>query len=218
MIKALIFDFDGLIIDTETPWFDAYGSIYKEHGVSLPLEEWAKCIGSSEKHFDPCEHLEQYLNKPLDRTHIKKTSAYRHALLMKEKSVNPGIEEYLRSAKLLELKIGLASSSDRSWVEKFLRELNLFDYFDYICTRNSVTNVKPDPELYLKVLKQFGITGSEAIAFEDSPNGAIAAKKAGIYCVIVPNEITVKLNFDIYDLRLNSLMDINLETIIEKIK
>ncbi len=138
MIKALIFDFDGLIIDTETPWFDAYGSIYKEHGLSLPLEEWAKCIGSSEKHFDPCEHLEQCLNKPIDRAYIKNLSADRHALLMREKSVNPGVAEYLQTAKHLGLKIGLASSSDRSWVEEFLRELKLYNYFDYICTRNNV--------------------------------------------------------------------------------
>lgn len=210
MIKAVIFDFDGLIIDTETPWFKAFSEIYQEHGAVLPLETWAQCVGASEKHFNPYDYLEQCINRPVDRNAIRELSQQKYALFIKGKSVNPGVLECLQTAKSLGLKIGLASSSAREWVEGYLRNLNLLDYFDYLCTKEQVKNVKPDPELYLNVLNHFGVNGDQAIAFEDSPNGASAAKQAGIYCVIVPNGITAKLNFDCYDLKVPSLKDFNL--------
>ncbi len=214
MIKAVIFDFDGLIIDTESPWFSAFSEIYREHGAILPVETWAQCVGADEKLFDPYEYLEKCINQPVNRDSLKELSKQKYATFIKDKSVNPGVVDCLKTAKVLGLYIGLASSSAREWVEGYLKNLNLLTYFDYICTREQVKKIKPDPELYLTVLNHFHITGKEAVAFEDSPNGARAAKGAGIYCIIVPNVITEKLKFDSYDMRVNSLEDINLAKLI----
>ncbi len=218
MIKAVIFDFDGLIIDTETPWFKTFSEIYQEHGAFLPLETWVQCVGASEKQFDPYDYLEQCINRPVDRDSLRELSKEKYAFFIKGKSVNPGVVNCLENAKSLGLNIGLASSSDRKWVEGYLKNLNLFDYFDYLCTKEQVTNVKPDPELYLNVLNNFEIAGNEAVAFEDSPNGARAAKLAGIYCVIVPNGITRNLHFDQYDLRVDSLEALELPALFERFK
>lgn len=216
MIKAVIFDFDGLIIDTETPWFNAFSEIYREHGEYLPLETWAQCVGADEKHFDPYDYLERCIRRPVDRDSLRELSKQKFAAYFKDKSVNPGVENCLATAKSLGLKIGLASSSNREWVEGYLRELNLYDYFDYLCTKEQVKKIKPDPELFLNVLNHFGISGTEAVAFEDSPNGAKAAKRAGVYCVVIPNELTVNLPFETYDLKLASLADFDLAAFVER--
>lgn len=218
MIKAVIFDFDGLIIDTETPWFQAFSEIYREHGAFLPLETWVQCVGADEKHFNPYDYLERCINRPVDRDSLRELSKQKFALFIKGKSINPGVLDCLKTAKSLGLKIGLASSSTRDWVEGFLKDLDLLDYFDYLCTREQVNKIKPAPDLYLKVLAHFGITGNQAIAFEDSPNGAKAAKAAGIYCVIVPRGITSNLQFEQYDLKVNSLEDLNLVEVVASFK
>lgn len=217
MIKAVIFDFDGLILDTETPWYKTYSEIYREYGAVLPLETWAQCVGADEELFDPYDYLEKCINRPVDRDSLKELSEQKYASFIKDKSINPGVLDCLETAKSLGLKIGLASSSGREWVEGFLKNLNLLSYFDFLCTREQVKKVKPDPELYLNVLNHFQISGKEAVALEDSPHGAKAAKEAGIYCVIVPNDITGKLKFNSYDLKVDSLSDLNLAELVEKL-
>ncbi len=216
MIKAVIFDFDGLIIDTETPWYEIFYEIYKEHGASLPLELWAKCVGSSDEYFDPYGYLQERIKRPVDRDGIRKLSEERHSSTMKKADLRPGVREYLKSAKSMGIKVGVASSSDRGWVEGYLRRFSLMDYFDSICTREDVTIVKPDPEIYLKAMERLGVKGHEAIAFEDSPNGAMAAKRAGLYCVVVPNDITKRLSFTEYDSMIKSMAETSLESVIKR--
>jgi HAD superfamily hydrolase (TIGR01509 family) len=145
----------------------------------------------------------------VDRIAVQNLSLERHAQIMEGKNILPGVEDYLKAAKSLGLKIGLASSSSLDWVEKYLKQFTLFDYFDCIYTRDDVKNVKPDPELYEKALQFFNISGDEAIAFEDSPNGLRAAKTAGLCCVAIPNEITAKLDFNSenYDIMLSSMVE-----------
>ena len=125
---------------------------------------------------------------------------------------------FSREAKSMGLKIGLATSSNREWVTLFLKELNLLEYFDVIQTRDDVEKVKPDPALYRNVINYFGIDPSEAIAFEDSANGAKAAVAAGLKCVIVPNKITENLTFDHYDRRLTSMKEKELSEVIREVE
>lgn len=206
-IKAIVFDFDGLIIDTESAWFEVLAEIYQEHGAELPLEMWARCVGTDHEAFNPYDYLEQLLQKPIDRVSIKALSASKHARIMQGRTLRAGVEAYLQSAAGQGLKIGLASSSTRSWVERYLRQYGLLHYFACIRTSDDVAKVKPDPELYLQVLAGLNVPAPAAVAFEDSPNGARAAKAAGMYCVIVPNSITETLTFDDYDMRLSSMAD-----------
>lgn len=213
MIKAVVFDFDGLIIDTETPWYQVYAEIYREHGVSISIEEWATYVGTL---FDPLTHLESCLQQPINRPELTKRSEERHFAIMEEIALRPGVQEYLETAKGLQLKIGLATSSSYSWVERFLRKYDLLPYFDCIRTADDVKKVKPDPELYDQAIACLGISADEAVAFEDSVHGLRAAKGAGLSCVIVPNPTTSHLCFEGHDLRINSMDEVELAEIISR--
>ncbi|WP_408011568.1 HAD family hydrolase [Pseudalkalibacillus sp. A8] len=216
MIKAIVFDFDGLILDTESCEYDVLQKIYKEHGAELPLEVWGECIGTHSNYFDAHEYLEKQIGKKLDRNTIKQQRLDIFQELIKDKGPMPGVIEYLEAAEHLELKIGLASSSSYKWVSKHLKNLGIFDYFECIKTSDDVEIVKPDPTLFLKAVKCLGVKPEEAVAFEDSANGAKAAKKAGLHTVIIPNMVTRHLTFEEYDLRLESLAELELNEMIEQ--
>lgn len=196
MIKAIVFDFDGTIIDTETAWYNAFRDAYSEHGVELTIEQYSGCIGTSLHTFNPYEYLITELKLPIDRQEFRTAVRARHAELMEREQVREGILTYLEFAKAAGLRIGLATSSERAWIDKYLNKLGLAHYFEAIRTADDVANVKPDPELYLQVLEALGVSAEEAIAIEDSPNGARAAAAAGMSCIIVPNTLTKMLTFD----------------------
>ncbi|CAM4368010.1 HAD family hydrolase [Paenibacillus typhae] len=196
MIKGIIFDFDGTIIDTETAWFTAFSEAYEEHGVELTLEKYSTCIGTSLNSFNPYEYLITDLKLDIDRDKFRTDVQLRHSKLMELEEMRPGIQHYLDSAKDAGLRMGLASSSSMEWVGRYLDQLGISDYFECIRTSDHVKNVKPDPELYNQTLSYLNIAPEEAVAIEDSPNGAKAAAAAGMNCVIIPNAITSFLEFD----------------------
>lgn len=196
MIKALIFDFDGTIIDTETAWYVAFRDAYKKYEVDLTLEMYSQCIGTSLHAFNPYEYLKTHLHLPIDLAEFRRSVRAHHAELMLQEEMRPGVLHYLENAKSAGLKIGLATSSERSWIDPFLDRLDIRRFFDCIRTADDVKKVKPDPELYLRTLEGLDVRPEEAIALEDSPNGAKAAMTAGLYCVLVPNTITKLLSFE----------------------
>jgi HAD superfamily hydrolase (TIGR01509 family) len=196
MIKAIIFDFDGTIIDTETAWYNAFRDAYKEHGVDLTLEQYSGCIGTSLHAFNPYEYLMTDLNLPIDKQAFRELVHQQHSELMQSEQVRTGILDYLNYAQDSGLKIGLASSSARTWIDKYLEQLEIGHYFECIRTADDVAKVKPDPELYTQTLAGLGVEAGEAMAIEDSPNGARAASAAGMSCIVVPNTITRSLSFD----------------------
>ncbi|MCI3923230.1 HAD family phosphatase [Paenibacillus sp. TRM 82003] len=196
MIKALVFDFDGTIINTETAWYLAFRDAYKEHGVELSLETYSQCIGTSLHAFNPYEYLKTHKNLPIDLDEFRVHIHGRHAALMEREQVRPGVVETLKAAKDAGLKIGLASSSPLEWVQKYLNQLQLTSYFECFRTADHVENVKPDPELYIQAIQALGVEPQEALAIEDSPNGSKAALAAGMHCIVTPNSITEFLAFD----------------------
>ncbi|HEU4963306.1 MAG TPA: HAD family hydrolase [Bacilli bacterium] len=217
-IQAIVFDFDGLILDTETAWYEAFAEIYRERGAHLPIELWAQIVGTQDdRPFDPCDYLAECTGQPAPRQETWELGRQKHIVLMQGKTTRPGVLDYLAAAKELGLKIGLASSSDREWVLSHLEQHNLLHHFEVIRTRDDVRKTKPDPELYLQALEALGVEPSRAIAFEDSPNGVQAAKRAGMYGVIVPNELTGRFTFGEHDLRLNSMADMPLAQVIHRL-
>ncbi|MDQ2903428.1 MAG: HAD family hydrolase [Ktedonobacteraceae bacterium] len=218
MIRALIFDFDGLILDTEIPSFQTWQEIYQAHGRSLDFTTWSACIGGSIELFNPYDHLEEQLGRPVDREALREQYRRRHVALVEAQSILPGVEQYIADARRLGLKIGLASSSSRGWAAGHLERLGLHAHFDCIRCADHVTHTKPDPELYLAVLEALHVRADEAFALEDSPNGVRAAQRAGLFCVAVPNTLTGQLSLDHADLRLASLADMPLEELIEVIQ
>ena len=133
-------------------------------------------------------------------------------------AILPGVREYVDEARRLGLRLGVASSSSRRWVEGHLQRLGLRDRFDVIRCADDVPRVKPDPALYRAVLDATGVRPEDAMALEDSPNGVLAAKRAGLTCVAVPNALTARLDLSHADLSLTSLADLPLAELLSRIR
>jgi HAD superfamily hydrolase (TIGR01509 family) len=218
MISALIFDFDGLILETEGPIFQSWKEVYHAFGQELSFSAWAQSIGASLAEFDPRLDLQARLGRQINWEAIEPKRMAREVSLIEQQSVLPGVLAYLNTARCLGIKLGLASSSSCQWVMGHLARLRLVEYFDCIRASDDVKRVKPDPELYLAVLDALMVRAAEAIAIEDSPNGILSAKRAGLYCVAVPNLLTKQLPLNQADLQLHSLEDLPLERLLEQVQ
>jgi len=218
MIKAIIFDFDGLILDTEVPNYKTWSEIYESHSCHLPISTWVTRIGGGPHLFNPCEYLEKQSGSSLNHEEILIRHRKRFIELVEAEPILPGVENYIADAKRLSLKIGLASSSSHDWVDGNLERLGLIEYFDTIKGSDDVENVKPDPQVYIEALKALDVKPEEAIALEDSTNGILAAKRAGVFCVSVANAMTKHLPLDGSDLQMESLKELSLEELIQKVE
>jgi HAD superfamily hydrolase (TIGR01509 family) len=217
-IRALLFDFDGLLIDTESPSRLGWEDLYREHGHELPLDRWATNVGTLDEPFDPMVHLEELVGSSLDRDALNTWRRERESVLIELEALRPGVEEYLQEAERGGLLTALVSSSSRAWIEPNLTRLSRLDGWDAIVTADGdAARAKPRPDLYLEALDRLGVSAGEAIAFEDSPNGVRAAQAAGIYCVAVPNPITATLALDEADLVVDSLADLPLSDLLARV-
>lgn len=214
MINGIIFDFDGLIFDTETHQYNVLQEMFLEHDSELPLSRWQQEIGTYTG-FLPFVYLEEQIKRKLDQEALQEVFQEKFNKKLYGEKARPGVEDYLKAATELNLKIGLASSSNYEWVSNHLKRLTLFDYFACIKTADDVELVKPDPALYHEAAKCLGLDPNECLVFEDSANGALAAKKAGMSCVIVPNEVTNAMEFCTVEHQLDSMSDLSLKEVLE---
>ena len=217
MIRAIVFDFDGLILDTELPEFQSWQEIYQAHGCTLPFAVWAMCIGTTEA-FDPYAYLEEQLGRAVDREAVQLQRRQLCDALIAAQTVLPGVHDYIADARRLGLQLGVASSSSRAWVSGHLTRLDLHQHFICIKCRDDVPRTKPDPALYQAALAALGVRPEEAVALEDSPNGILAAKRAGLFCVAVPNPLTRQLSLAQADLQVSSLADLPLTALLAAVQ
>lgn len=213
-IKGIIFDFDGLILDTETSEVLIWEKVFQQFGLIFPLDRYLHNVGhATDNHF--VHGFMRDLGLSNDEIEFA-ISEYEKLFSNSGFLDNPreGIREIIQSARDSGLKLGIASNSYRIWVSGHLRNLNLEHFFDPVCTRDDVSNSKPDPELYNLVLRNWGFLPQEVFVFEDSPNGILAAKNAGMYCIAVPNPLTVNMDISKADLIFNSFMEIDLHEIV----
>lgn len=214
-IRGLLFDFDGLLIDTETPSRLAYEELYREHGHELPLDRWATLVGTIGADFDPDAHLEELVGRPLDQVALAERRRAREFELCELEDLRPGIADYLDEAERRGLSTAIVSSSTTDWIEGHLRRLDRHHGWDAIVAANGdVERAKPNPDLYEEALSLLGLRPGEAIAFEDSVNGIRAAKGAGVFVVAVPNPITQAFALDEADLLLGSLEELSLDDLV----
>ncbi len=212
-VRSLLFDFDGLIVDTESPALAAWRWVYAQHGQELTLDRWSAAIGTLGG-FDALAHLEVLVGAPPDETVLSRRLEHELTLVEAE-ALRPGIVEYLADAERLGLKKAIVSSGSRDWIDRHLRRLERLHGWDAIVTADRDEHrAKPRPTLYLEALDRLDVTADEAVAFEDSPNGIAAARAAGIPCVAVPNPVTAALGLDAADLVLDSLADLPLPELI----
>ncbi len=212
MLRAFVFDFDGLIIDTETPLIDAYAEVHAAHGVAFDRAVFLRSVGHADYAFDPWHGFSPHADRVA--LEVQRRSA-KDALMLRQ-PILPGVRALLDSARASGLRLGVASNSPHSWVDVHLARLGLFAHFDFIACREDAPSPKPEPDLYKLVLNRFGLRGHEAVAFEDSHTGSLAAKRANLWAVAAPNESTGHHDFAHVDWKVASLAEVTLEKLVTR--
>jgi len=211
MLKAIIFDFDGVIIDTESTRYNSWREAFSWYGLKLKKEEWLQYLGFPGAVFDPHAILEKKSSQKISRNEL---DSKRKPIFWEQNDklkIRPGILNFLKDAKKQDIKLAIASSSRREWVDNHLKRLKIRDYFSILKNSDDVERIKPYPDIYLEALKALGVEKSEAVAIEDSFTGVDAAKNAGIFCVFIPNKLNKGLKAQKADKQLGSLKDLPLD-------
>lgn len=189
MIKTVIMDFDGIVIDTENIWFDLYNEYFKsEFDYEFTRKEFLMAVGSTTDQLNDYFKQNTGLQVDFDPINENLTPEFRKRSLTLP--ARPGIPEFIQAVKANNLKLSLATSSHAVMPTKQLERLNLIKYFDELVSRDDVEQVKPAPDLFLKVLELTDTYPEEALILEDSENGLNAADKIPVSTIIYPNEVT----------------------------
>jgi putative hydrolase of the HAD superfamily len=210
-LQLVVFDFDGLIIDTESAILDAWRDAYSLCQRPFPESTFQEMIGRSDHSFDPWDDILTHGTPPLSKEKLVTRFGKIHHALIQRSPVLPGVIECLFEARARGIRTAVASSSSHTWVDRHLADRELTAHFDLVRCRDDVARAKPWPDLYLSVLGHFGLPPSHAIAFEDSFNGLTAARKAGLTTVAVPNAITRNHDLSAADRIVTSLEELDLD-------
>jgi HAD superfamily hydrolase (TIGR01509 family) len=211
--NALIFDFDGLLMDTETTLLQSWQREWRAYGLELELEGFFADHGG-----DVNQQRYLTLGRAVGPTYNRSISdarrvAYRdevHAVL----GLAPGISAWLDRAEVLGLRLAIASSSPTEWVRDLLKGSGYLEKFEVLACGDEVSAHKPDPAVYLLALERLGLSSQRAIAFEDTPHGVAAAQAAGLRCVAVPNAFAAPDRFAAAELVLPSATAATLDQIL----
>ena len=212
-LAALVFDFDGLILDTETCTYETTSGIFAEHGQTLDLAWWHSIIGTAD-HPHWSEVLADRLGRPVDRAALVARREARRLRVIDALPPCDGVVELLDAAIAEGIPTAIASSSGLDWVGGHLERLGLRSRFAALVTRDDLGGAegrtKPAPDLFLLAAERLGVEPAHCLAIEDSPNGVAAARAAGIVVVAVPGPMTVGLDFGAADLVVPSLAETDL--------
>ena len=218
MDAVLIFDFDGLLVDTESVEYRIWREIFHDHGCVLPLSDWSASVGTILDSFDPLDRLAEQLGKEPDREALRARFRVAFHELAYSQPLMPGVREAMAQARAFGLRLALATSSNRQWIESHFEPRGLAGAFDCVKTSDDVGRVKPSPDLYLAVLEELRLRPDQGIVLEDSAHGIRAAKSAGLYCIVVPNSVTKHLYLGHADEMLDSLEDFSLLPTLARLK
>lgn len=213
MIKLIIFDYDGLLVDSEKIAFIAEKKILKEYGNNLTKKIFNKYLGYSVR-----ETLLEYIKNFNLKTSYEKLNQKREKIIDKlietEIKLMPGAKNLLKYIKSINIPMVIASSGEIDYLKKGLRQLGIIDYFQNITSVGEVKRGKPHPDLFLKALSKNHIKANEAVVLEDSLSGVTSAKKAKIFCIAVPNKNMDIKKYKTADIVLRSLSE--LKNMLEK--
>ncbi len=212
--RALIFDFDGLIADTESAIYVAWRELYESQGHELPLATYVQCVGSTFHTYDPMAVLEEKVGAPIHWEPLLAKKDKRIKALHAELQPFPGVQPLLEAARAAGVPCAVASSSTSDWVLAWLSKFGLVQYFDQVRCRNHVPRAKPAPDLFLSAAETVGRPPARCVVLEDSRNGLIAAQAAGAPCVIVPNMVTSGSDFTGAHRIIESLEALSLEELL----
>lgn len=214
-MQALVFDFDGTLVDTETPELLVWQETFAAHGVALPPGYWSNIVGrGAEQEFErPAQLFERLTGKPFA------FDAQRHARTMEmihAAPLRPGVVALLEEAQAAGIPCAVCSSSRHAWVDPGLRSRGVFERFVTTICADDVTRAKPFPDLYQEACRRLGTVPAQTVAIEDSPNGLTAAKAAGLFAVATPNPVTRDLDLSAADLIVPDLSNMGLDALVQR--
>jgi putative hydrolase of the HAD superfamily len=216
-IRAILFDFDGLIVDTESVGYLTWKELYARHGHELPVEVYAQAIGTEFNDlYDPRRDLDALMGQALLWDELEVGRRERETELRATLVTLPGVVDRLQEARALGIPCAVASSSPLSWVGWWIDELGLRSFFHHLTTVDDTGKVKPDPSLFLHAAGKLGVHPHEVLVFEDSLNGLRAAQAAEMRCIVVPGPMTQHLDFDGALHQAGSLAEVSLSQLLEK--
>lgn len=220
MVAAVIFDFDGLILDTEWPEVEAWESIFAKYGASLPADWWQALIGrgADQELETPTAILHQALaikhgSQAPSESEINREAHELRLELVAKQEARPGIRELLSECEESGVKVGIASSSRHAWLKHHLQRLNLFERFAAIACADDVARTKPAPDVYRCACQRLGVLPAMVVAIEDSPAGITAAQAAQIRTLAYPNRLTEQMDISHADRVIHNPADLSLSTI-----
>lgn len=209
-LRAVVFDFDGLMVDTEATAVRAWQQLYASFGEELPLHEWVNLIGTWDAPWNPRAELELRAGRPLEWEMLEPERMAAEYALADAEPLMPGVADILDEAAAAGIALAIASSSSERWVRHHLERLGIVDRFAALATRHDVPRTKPDPALYSLALERLGVAAREAFALEDSVHGVAAAKASGLQVVAIPGPLMVHADFSAADILLDSLAEASL--------
>ena len=198
-VRALLLDFDGTMLETESSSYGSWRELLSEHGYDLTPQTWSGAVGTVDG-VDPVVLLEEHLGKPVDRGALARRQAARHREMLAQERLRPGIERIVDDARARDVQMAIVTSAGRRWVGEHLARLGVDAGWEHIVAADGdPARAKPAPLLYHEALALLGVTADEAIAIEDSPHGVGAAKAAGLTCVAFTNPITETMDLEAAD-------------------
>lgn len=212
---AVIFDFDGTILDSESAEYQSHRQFFAEHGVELTEEEWCTCIGRVQPRTLWWDWLCDRTETPPSYDRFRKqTRTYFVEHLRMEPM--PGIATLVTALVAAGVPRAIASAASSNWVARALEELALTPSFDVIVTSDQVAHPKPAPDVYLEAARRLGVEPAHCVAIEDSGPGLTAARAAGMRTVAIPHHLNrLTHDFEAADLELSSAADLTLDRIRE---
>lgn len=206
--KGIIFDFDGVLVDTEWAIYQSWVHLYAREGQEISIATYAPCLGAGYSHWDPAVHLEKLTGKTYD---WEIETPARQAMLeadLERMGLMEGAAELFSWCREQGIGLTVASSSSRRWVQGWLEKLGIYELFDGVFTRTDGYPVKPNPALFLAAQQCLGLEKEDCLIIEDSENGTIAAQNASIPCVAIPNRMTESSDFSRAACRCASLREL----------
>lgn len=202
---AVLFDFDGVVVDTEWAIYEAWHRTFLAHGHNLPLETYTQCVGSDFDTWSPKTHLEELTGRSFDWHQLDEDRQVEIRADLTNSGPMPGVVPLLEKLRADGVATAVVSSSTHFWVDGWLDQLGLTQYFDTVVCRGDAPRIKPAPDLWQEAVRRLDKTPDQCLALEDSLNGVKSAKEAGLSVWAVPNRTTACLDFSNADRILPSL-------------
>jgi HAD superfamily hydrolase (TIGR01509 family) len=210
-VRALLLDFDGTMLETESSSYGAWRELLGEHGYDLTAETWAGAVGTIGG-VDPVALLETHLGRPVDGAQLRARQARRHREMLAREALRPGVAQLTEEARARGLHTAIVTSASRRWVLEHLSRLEIAaDWELIVAADGDPARAKPAPVLYREAVRELDVAPAEAVAIEDSPNGISAAKAAGLTCVAFPNPVTAPMDLGKADAVVDDLDGLDLD-------